>query len=149
MAYLSLFTWSFLAATLVPVGSELALVVLVRQGYPLPSLVLVATIGNYLGACTTYWLARAAARAWTFHGGSTHGGSRPRGGARPPGSERATSWLNTYGQPALLLSWVPIIGDAIVAVAGAARMPFVPFSAWTIAGKLARYIVVGWGASAW
>lgn len=138
MAYLSLFAWSFLAATLVPVGSELALIVLVRKGYPLPSLVLVATIGNYLGACTTYWLARAAAGVLKTEG---RGPSRRR--------ERAMSWLNTYGSPALLLSWVPIIGDAIVAVAGAARVRFVPFSMWTIAGKLARYMAVAWGASAW
>lgn len=138
MAYVSLFAWSFLAATLVPVGSELALIVLVRQGYPLPSLVLVATIGNYLGACTTYWLARAAAGAL-----KTEGRSPSRR------TERAMSWLNTYGSPALLLSWVPIIGDAIVAVAGAAHVRFGPFSTWTIAGKLARYIAVAWGASAW
>lgn len=142
MAYLSLFAWSFLAATLVPVGSEFALIVLVRQGHPLTSLVLVATIGNYLGACTTYWLARAAAGAWNTQRGASHEPSSH-------GRKRATQWLNTYGQPALFLSWVPIIGDAIVAVAGAARMPFVPFSAWTIAGKLARYIVVAWGAQAW
>jgi len=138
VAYLSLFAWSFLAATLVPVGSELALIVLVRQGYPLPSLVLVATIGNYLGACTTYWLARAAA-----------GALKTKGRIPSRRTERAMSWLNTYGSPALLLSWVPIIGDAIVAVAGAARVRFVPFSTWTIAGKLTRYIAVAWGASAW
>ncbi len=138
MAYLTLFAWSFLAATLVPVGSELALVVLVRKGYPLPSLVLVATLGNYLGACTTYCIARAAAGRLTTR--------RKSPSAR---MTRAASWLNTYGQPALFMSWVPIIGDAIVAVAGAVRMPFVPFSAWTIAGKLARYIAVAWGARAW
>lgn len=138
MAYLTLFAWSFLAATLVPVGSELALVVLVRKGYPFPALILVATIGNYLGACTTYWIARTAAGRLTTQ--------RASPSAR---MTRASSWLNAYGQPALFLSWVPLIGDAIVAVAGAVRMPFVPFSAWTIAGKLARYVIVAWGARAW
>ncbi len=137
MAYLTLFGWSFLAATLVPVGSELALIVLVRQGYPLPSLIVVATLGNYLGACTTYWIARAAAGRLT----------QPKSPSAR--MTHATRWLNRYGRPALFLSWVPIVGDAIVAVAGAAQMPFVPFSGWTIAGKLARYLAVAWGARAW
>jgi membrane protein YqaA with SNARE-associated domain len=42
------------------------------------------------------------------------------------------------------LSWVPLVGDALVALAGAARMPFAPFSIWTLAGKAARYAVLGW-----
>jgi membrane protein YqaA with SNARE-associated domain len=50
--------------------------------------------------------------------------------------------LARHGPPALLLSWVPLIGDLIVALAGAARMPMVTSVAWTTLGKLARYIVV-------
>jgi membrane protein YqaA with SNARE-associated domain len=42
----------------------------------------------------------------------------------------------------MLLSWVPLIGDVLVAVAGAARMPFWRFAAWTTVGKCARYIAV-------
>ncbi|MDQ3170834.1 MAG: hypothetical protein M3Q55_11905, partial [Acidobacteriota bacterium] len=61
MAYLTLFAWSFLAATIIPLGSEPALVVLVRRAYPFWPLVAVATCGNYLGACTTYWLAKRGA----------------------------------------------------------------------------------------
>lgn len=136
MAYVTLFTWSFLAATLLPLGSEPALVVLVRRGYPPLALVVVATVGNYLGACTTYWLARVAAAALREREASAS-------------AHRAARWLSAYGQPALLLSWVPIVGDAIVAAAGAARVPFGPFSGWTIGGKLARYLVVAWGAHAW
>ena len=62
-AYTVLFAWSFLAATILPLSSEAPLAALVyqRREWVLP--VLVATIGNYLGACTTYGLARAAARA--------------------------------------------------------------------------------------
>jgi membrane protein YqaA with SNARE-associated domain len=42
----------------------------------------------------------------------------------------------------MLLSWVPLIGDVLVAMAGAAAMPFWWFAAWTAAGKLARYLAV-------
>lgn len=137
MPYLTVFGWSFLAATLLPLGSEPALIVFVRQGLPLVPLVLVATAGNYLGACTTYGLARGAARA-------------VRGKGSPPEApSRATRLMSRWGGPALLLSWVPLIGDAIVAAAGVADLPLGVFSAWTIAGKLVRYAAVAWAASAW
>ena len=53
--------------------------------------------------------------------------------------ERAGAIVRRYGAPALLLSWIPLLGDAIVAAAGVARVPFVPFSIWTATGKGARY----------
>lgn len=52
--------------------------------------------------------------------------------------------LDRYGRPALLLSWVPIVGDAIVAAAGVVKVPFAPFSLWVIIGKAARYAAVIW-----
>jgi membrane protein YqaA with SNARE-associated domain len=42
----------------------------------------------------------------------------------------------------MLLSWVPLIGDVLVALAGAARMPFWRFAIWTALGKCARYVAV-------
>jgi membrane protein YqaA with SNARE-associated domain len=42
----------------------------------------------------------------------------------------------------MLLSWVPLIGDALVVLAGAAGMPFWRFGAWTAVGKCARYVAV-------
>ena len=87
----------------------------------------VATAGNTLGACTTYWLARAAVAA-----------------APPPGkrSLRASALLARHGSPAMLLSWVPLVGDVLVLLAGAARMPVWRFIAWTTIGKAVRYAAV-------
>ena len=133
--YLALFAWSFLAATVLPLASEPMLVALVRSRDTLAAPVLVATAGNYVGACTTYLLARAASRrlAPVSNAVASHA--------------RAVALLERVGQPALLLSWVPVIGDAIVAVAGAIGIGFLPFSIWVFAGKLARYAVVGWLAA--
>lgn len=135
MAYLTLFGWSVLAATVVPLGSEPALVVLVRRDYPFWPLVLVATAGNYLGACTTYWLAKTAARALQAR--------RPS-----PTAARGARLMAARGAPILLLSWVPILGDALVAAAGAAGTRFVPFTIWTVIGKFGRYVAVAWAAGA-
>jgi len=130
-AYAALFGWSFLAATVLPLGSEPAVVGLVRQGHSTAAIVIVATVGNYLGACTTYWIARGAANALRHRRRTSH-------------ELQAARLVARYGAPALLLSWVPIIGDALVAAAGITQIRFWPFSAWTAAGKLARYVVVAW-----
>ncbi len=160
-AYLALLAWSFLAATILPLASEPMLVALVRGGGDLALPVLVATAGNYLGACTTYWLARQAAayaaRAKSARAALPIAGSGDAAvvadptqpSAQPPkrGHARAVALVERFGQPALLLSWVPIVGDAIVVVAGGVGIRFAPFSAWVIAGKLARYAAVAWVAA--
>jgi len=134
--YAGLFVWSFLAATLLPLGSEAALIAIVRSEGQLVMPVLVATAGNYLGACTTYWIGRRAAQAL----GKNQGEGETN-------NTRASRLLRRYGQPALLLSWVPFIGDALVVLAGGMKLPFLQFSFWTVLGKAARYLVVAWAAS--
>ena len=133
MELLILFAWSFAAATVLPLSSEvpLAMTVWHAKGWGVP--VVVATAGNYLGACTTYLLARAAVTRM------------------PPATStrlrHASDLIARYGSPALLLSWVPLVGDVLVAVAGASGMPFGRFSIWTVLGKAARYAAVGWLAA--
>ena len=127
MSLLLLFAWAFAAATILPLASEVPLVLEVARTHTWGVPVLVATLGNVLGSCTTYGLARFAIT---------------RAPDPSPRLARAAALLARYGAPALLLSWVPVIGDVLVAVAGAARMPVVPFVAWTTIGKAARYTAV-------
>ena len=62
--------------------------------------------------------------------------------------ERALDGIRRYGAPALLLSWVPIVGDPLVAAAGLARVGWLPFLVFVAVGKAARYAVVAAGAAA-
>jgi membrane protein YqaA with SNARE-associated domain len=124
LTLVGLFVWSFAAATVFPLASELPFAVVVSHSNAWLVPVLVATAGNTLGACTSYGLGRAAV---TIVPPSS------------PGTLRAADLLRRYGPPALLLSWVPLVGDVIVVLAGAARMPFVTFAGWTTVGKAARY----------
>ena len=121
--YGALFFWSFLAATVVPLSSEPPLVFLMSTEGLVVLPVLVRTAGNVLGACTTYWIARRAARllAETREAPKRH--------------ERAARLFKRYGQPVLLLSWVPLLGDGLVAIAGAARLRFSRFCFWVTLGK--------------
>lgn len=119
-----------------PPSSEISLAVYVRNYNQLFLPVAVATAGNYLGSCTTYRLARRAAKLL----------EQPQ--ALQQSDARAARLIRRFGQPALLLSWVPVIGDALVALAGGLKMSFVGFSVWTALGKLLRYIAVAWAVVA-
>lgn len=134
-ALAGLFMWSFLAATILPLSSEIPLAIYVQNYGQIAMPVIVATVGNYLGACTTYWLGRKGAGAF----------DKTR--ELQESETKAARLLRRFGQPALLLSWVPIIGDAIVALAGGLKMDFRMFSVWTAVGKLLRYAAVGLAAS--
>ncbi len=133
-SYGALFFWSFLAATVIPMSSEPPLIYLVytEQAIVLP--VLVGTLGNVLGACTTYWISRQATVAFTKR-------------RKPTRSQKhAARILQRYGQPALLLSWVPVLGDALVALAGATGIRFWVFCFWVTLGKGVRYLVIALAA---
>lgn len=134
--YAALFAWSFAAATVLPLASEVPLALLVRAHGTLWLPVVVATAGNYLGACTTYWVARGAIVAWRR--------KRSREQAPSRALERARTLMMKWGPMALVLSWVPVLGDALVATAGVVGIPFTTASVWLILGKFARYLVVGW-----
>lgn len=136
LGYAGLFLWSFAAATALPLGSEAALAAVVVASEQIVTPLLVATAGNVLGACTTYWLGRKASRVFGRH--------------REPSGKgaRAARLLRRHGAPALLLSPVPVVGDALVALAGATRVPFGAFLLWVTLGKGARYAAVALAASA-
>ena len=127
-----LFAWSFAAATILPLSSEVPFAFIVRSSGHWAVPVAVATAGNTLGACTTYWLARAAVNIVPPRGEKTR---------------RATALLARYGAPAMLLSWVPLIGDVLVLLAGAASMPAWRFVVWTTVGKCARYVTVAFAVT--
>ncbi len=129
--YASLFFLSFLASTLLPLGSEWLLVMMLLSGYdPLVS-VGVATVGNYLGAVVTYligiwggsWLIEKVMRV------------------SPEQQERANSYYRRFGVYSLLFSWVPIIGDPLCLAGGVLRINFGLFSLLVGVGKLIRYAV--------
>ena len=127
-SYGALFLWSFLAATVVPLSSEPPLIFLVRSEELMVAPVLVGTLGNAIGACTTYWISRRAAQAL----------KKPRQFSK----SRTARLYRRYGQPALLLSWVPILGDGLVVLAGATRLRFWDFCFWMTLGKGLRYFAL-------
>ena len=113
---------SFLSATLLPGGSELALLALVmRHPEQTTAAFALATVGNTLGGMTTYWMARALPE---------------------PKDRQRLALAQRWGAPVLLLAWAPLIGDALCAAAGWLRLPWLPSLLWMALGKAARYGVL-------
>lgn len=124
---------AFLSATLLPLGSEPAVFGLVKLSPPLfwPA-ILVATAGNTLGGVVTWWMGYGAHQVLDKYRHS-------------PTHLRALDWLQRIGPPACFLSFLPVVGDPLCAVAGWLKMPLLPCTAWMAAGKFARYVVMTWG----
>jgi membrane protein YqaA with SNARE-associated domain len=130
----ALFVLSFLASTLLPLGSEWLLIAMVLQRHDPLLAVLVATIGNYLGACTSY--------AIGIYGGDFLIRKLLRIGEAE--RARAEGFFAKYGSWALFFSWLPIIGDPLCLAGGVLKIPFSRFSILVASGKALRYSAVAW-----
>jgi membrane protein YqaA with SNARE-associated domain len=125
----SLFLSSFLAATLLPGGSEVVLyALLARQPALLWPALGWASLGNTLGALTSYVLGRLL--------------------KAKQNPAREIRWMQRYGAPLLLLSWTPLVGDALCVAAGWLRINPAVATFFIAAGKFLRYWVVAQAALA-
>ena len=126
----TLFVVAFVSATLLPMGSEPALFGLLKLNPELfwPA-VLVATAGNTLGGALDWWMGYGA-----HHVVDKYGHSRTH--------VKALQWLERLGPKACLLSWLPLVGDPLCAVAGWLRLPFWPCALYMMVGKFLRYVTM-------
>jgi len=131
--YLSLFASAFLAATILPLQSEVLLAGLQIAGtHNSAALVAVATAGNVLGALVNWVLGRYF----------LHFRDRRWFPISPRMLDRAIGWYQRWGVWSLLLAWTPFLGDPLTLVAGVLRTGFWTFLTLVTVGKAARYIMV-------
>jgi membrane protein YqaA with SNARE-associated domain len=126
----TIFVVAFISATLLPIGSEVAVLGFLKLNPEMfwPA-VLVATAGNTLGGAVTWWMGYGAERAYEKL-------------VHKPHEARALVWLKRLGAKGCLLSWLPLVGDPLCAVAGWLRLPFWPCVFYMAVGKLARYVTM-------
>jgi len=133
LAHVSLFLSALLAATLFPAQSEAVLAGMLLDGtHDWRGLVLVATVGNTLGATINWILGRSA----------SHFRDRKWFPLRSRLYERAHDWFERYGVWSLLLSWLPFIGDPLTLVAGVLRVKIWTFLTLVTIGKAGRYLAI-------
>ena len=129
----TVFVVSLISATLLPLGSEPAVFGLIKLNPDLFwATIAVATAGNTLGGAIDWWMGYGAHTAL----------NRYRQQATDATHARALQWLQRLGPKACLLSWLPVIGDPLCAVAGWLKLPFWPCLAYMAIGKCLRYITM-------
>jgi membrane protein YqaA with SNARE-associated domain len=123
MGLAGLFLASFLSATLLPGGSEVVLFGVLKL-YPQSywAAVLLATLGNTLGGLTSVGIGRLLPNAMA--------------------DSRTLRLSLRFGSVSLLLSWMPIMGDALCVAAGWLRLNWLPVTLFMALGKFARYLVI-------
>ena len=128
-----LFISAFISSTIAPGGSEAVLAYMVTSGhYQVELLVIVATIGNTLGAMTTWGLGVLAARKF------------PVATLLPEKKQKALNLVREKGIWTLFFTWMPVIGDVLCFAGGWLRLPFFQACLIILLGKLGRYAAIAW-----
>jgi membrane protein YqaA with SNARE-associated domain len=129
-----LFLSAFASATILPGSSEVVMTALVTA-YPhlLWWALLVALAGNLLGCLLTFGMGYAGQQGY-----ARFQRVRQQVDVENPRIQA----LRRRGPPALFLSFLPLVGDALVLAAGWLKMPFWHSMLWIALGKAARYAVL-------
>jgi membrane protein YqaA with SNARE-associated domain len=125
---------------LLPVGSEPVFIAMLLGAVGVPwLLVVVASLGNILGAVLNWWLGmeleRFSSRRWFP--------------VPPEALERAKRWYHVWGRWTLLLSWMPIIGDPLTIMAGVMRERLWIFLLLVSVAKTCRFATLAYITLYW
>jgi membrane protein YqaA with SNARE-associated domain len=131
MAYLILFSVSLLAATIFPVSSEATLLYYLNDSKSVLMLLIVAGTGNVLGSVINYFIGKKGVDYLIDHKKIT-----------AERMQKSDAFFKKYGAFALLLSWVPIIGDPLTFVAGVLHYDFKKFVLIVSIAKFGRYLLL-------
>ncbi|QYJ78099.1 YqaA family protein [Shewanella acanthi] len=134
----TMFLGAFLAATLLPGGSEVLLIALLNKApQAWVALVAVACVGNTLGAMTSFYLGRIGRFAKSPETLSEEK------------QAKALALIERYGVWSLLLSWAPVIGDLLCLLAGWLKLRALPALVMILIGKTLRYLIVAAATLHW
>tara|TARA_B100000767_G_scaffold171994_1_gene160939 strand:- start:427 stop:876 length:450 start_codon:yes stop_codon:yes gene_type:complete len=139
--FFGLFLASFLGATVIPFSSELVLSLLLAKGFDINISIIVATLGNWLGGLSSYFLGSLG--KWDF----IEKYFRIKKEKIIRFKKKIDRWGSTYA----FLCCLPFIGDPIAVSLGFFKTNFVKVSIWMFIGKLVKYIIWAfityWGIS--
>lgn len=138
----TIFIVSLVSATLLPMGSEPAVFAYVQLNLDMfwPA-VIVATVGNTLGGVISYYMGSGAELLWhKVQASKIHNDAVPQD-TNTRWHKISRQWFERFGPPALLLSWLPAVGDPLCAVAGWLKLPFWPSVFYMAIGKFLRYVI--------
>lgn len=130
--YIGLFVASFLAATILPFSSDIVFGGLIAAGLSPWPCVLIATIGNWGGGMTNYFLGRLGKIEWI----------EKYLGIAPAKIEKMQNWLQGKGALMAFFSWLPVVGDLMAVALGYMRANVYLVNISMFVGKGVRYIFI-------
>ena len=122
----------FISATIIPLASEAAVFGAIKLGVPATEALIYASIGNCAAVLFNYWLGRLGSDAIHRRAQTSKWG------------KKSLDYLESHGLWALLLSWLPFIGDPLTIVGGIIRINFLHFVLITFPLRVIRYIAILW-----
>ena len=131
LGYLGLFITCFLAATILPIASEVFLITMLAEKYDPLSSLLIASTGNTLGSYLNFGIGYIGNPEWL---------KKLRVKQKTIESWKAS--IHKYGVWLALLSWLPIVGDIIGIALGFFRANIFWSFIFMAIGKFIRYLVV-------
>lgn len=135
--YIGLFLASFLAATILPFGSEVVFVGLIAAGLNGWSCVFIASVGNWLGGMTNYYLGHLGKVEWI----------EKYLKIKKEKIDKMQRWLQGKGAAMAFFSFLPVVGDIIALALGFMRANVYIVNATMFAGKFVRYVLIMYGVN--
>lgn len=130
--YFGLFFASFLAATILPFSSEALLLAMIVGGFDGVTVVMVASLGNWLGGMSSYGLGYWGNWHWI----------ETKLKVKKTNVEGLKMWIDKYGVYSALICWLPIFGDPLAIALGVFRTNVVVVSLLMFIGKFLRYFFI-------
>lgn len=130
-----LFVISFGAATILPISSEIVFASLILGGSDVYQCVITASLGNWLGGMTNYFIGRAGKTEWIEKYLKINAKQ----------IEKTQIFLQGKGALMAFFCFLPVVGDVIALVLGILRANFLLVNISMFSGKLLRYIFLYYG----
>ncbi|WP_108821264.1 YqaA family protein [Dysgonomonas sp. Marseille-P4361] len=135
--YIGLFLASFLAATILPFGSEVVFAGLIALGMNAWGCIIIASVGNWLGGMTNYLLGRLGKVEWIEKYLKVDKGK----------IDKVQHWLEGKGAFMAFFSFLPVVGDVIALALGFMRANVYIVNVSMFLGKFARYVLIMYGVN--
>ena len=132
LGYLGLFISCFLAATfIIPFSPELILGVLIAKGFNLQLTVIIATLGNWMGGMTSYFIGRV-------------GDWKKIEKYFKIKKEKVFAFklkIDKWGSVLAFFTWFPLGGDILALSLGFFKVDPYKISLWMLLGKFSRFVI--------
>lgn len=129
--YIGLFLGTFLAATILPFSSEFLLIGLLIAGADPWTCFIYATLGNWLGGLTSYYMGYLGKWEWIERWFRVSRATL----------DKQKKYIDRYGSCLAFLSWLPMVGDVFAIGLGFYKVNFTKSSIFMLLGKALRFAI--------